>query len=113
MSDKSMMCGDVAKLREALATIRKRLVAAYESEAGFMRYSPNKPLVDLIDAALAAPPRNCDEYSADELKVKFNSELDSELPMANNHEKNLVRITAMEVIDTLLAPTMDKEGGAK
>lgn len=44
--------GDAAKLREALATIRKRLVAAYESEAGFMRYSPNKPLVDLIDAAL-------------------------------------------------------------
>ena len=54
--------GNSVKLREALATIRKRLVAPYESEAGFMRYSPNSPLVDLIDAALAAPPRNCDFF---------------------------------------------------
>ena len=78
-----------------------------------MRYSPNKPLVDLIDAALAAPPRNCDVYTADELKVIFKSELVSELPIANEHEKNLVTITAMGVIDTLLAPATEKEGGGK
>lgn len=62
--------GDCAKLREALATIRKRLVATYESEACFMRYSPNKPLVDLIDAALAAPPRNCDRFGGDIDKLR-------------------------------------------
>lgn len=70
--------GDAAKLREALTTIRKRLVAAYESEACFMRYSPNKPLVDLIDAALAAPPRNCDKFSHDEALQVWASEKGNE-----------------------------------
>ena len=77
-----------------------------------------RPLVCLAAAlaalaALAAPPRNCDVYTSDELKVKFKSELVSELPIANEHEKNLVTITANEVIDTLFAPVTEKEGGAK
>lgn len=66
-------------------------------------------LVRKAKAALAEPPRNCDAHTADELKVKFNSELASELPIANEHEKNLVAITAMGVIDTLFATA--KEGG--
>lgn len=61
--------------------------------------------------AYKSEPRNCDVYTADELKVIFNSELVLELPIANEHEKNLVTITAMGVIDTLFATT--KEGGAK
>ena len=63
--------GDCAKLREALKTIRKRLVAPYESEASFRRYSPNRRLVDLIDAALAAPARNCDIGTAEEQEMRF------------------------------------------
>ena len=58
--------GNAAELREALEEIRRRLVAAYVSEANFIRYSPNKPLVDLIDAALSAPSRNCDVGTAEE-----------------------------------------------
>jgi hypothetical protein len=37
----------------------------------------------------------------------------SELPIANEHEKNLVTITAMGVINTLFAPATEKKGGAK
>lgn len=70
-AENSSAVGNAAKLRDALATIRKRLVAPYESEAGFMRYSPNSPLVDLIDAALAAPPRNCDVGTAEEQAERF------------------------------------------
>ena len=55
--------------------------------------------------------RNCDVYTADELKAIFKSELVSELPMANEHEKNIVTITATRVIDTLFAPATEKEGG--
>lgn len=64
-----------------------------------------------IDAALAAPPRNCDVYTADELKAIFKSELVSELPIANEHERNLITITAMRMIDTLFATATEKEGG--
>ena len=71
-------------------------------------------LYDIIDITLlAAPPRNCDVHTADELKAMFNSELVSELPIANEHEKNLVSITAMGVIDTLFATATEKEGGEK
>jgi hypothetical protein len=59
------------------------------------------------------PRRNCDVYTADELKTIFKSELVSQLPIANEHEKNLVTITAMGVIDTLFAPATEKEGGAE
>ena len=76
-AEKSSAVGDCAKLREALATIRKRLVATYESEACFMRYSPNKPLVDLIDAALAAPPRNCEMGTIKEQSQRFNAFCDA------------------------------------
>ena len=56
------------KLREALVTMRRRLIAMYESEAEFRRLSHNKPLVDLIDAALSKPPRNCDRFNTGDVK---------------------------------------------
>lgn len=101
-----------AKLCEALATIRKRLVAAYESEAAFMRYSPNKPLVDLIDSALADPPRNCDRLSAEECKRIFAAEMDVYLPPeATDNDRTIATIVVNSVIDTLYAPV--QEGVAK
>lgn len=90
--------GDAAKLREAL----EEVLDDYQDDCAMSR---------MIRAALSAPPRNCDVHTADELKVIFKSELVSELPIANEHEKNLVTITAMGVIDTLFATT--KEGGAE
>lgn len=102
--------GDRAKLREALEAALKTIRGVINSTI-----SPRSNTVfdcrDKLSAALAAPPRNCDVYTADELKVIFNSELVLELPIANEHEKNLVTITATGVIDTLFATT--QEGGAK
>lgn len=92
---------NAAAMLEALKTV-KRYFDGYTVNVPEMRRQ--------VDAALAAPPRNCDVYTVNELKVKFNCELVSELPIANEHEKNLVTITAMGVIDTLFATT--QEGGA-
>ena len=101
--------GDCAKLREALTKVKEWMehriaTCGFEASATFPTM-----LEDVVLPVLAAPPRNCDVYTADELKVKFNSELDSELPIANEHEKNLVTITATGVIDTLFATT--QKGG--
>ena len=94
--------GDAAKLREALKTV-KRYLDGYTVNILELRRT--------VDAALVEPPRNCDVYTADELKTIFKSELVSQLPIANEHEKNLVTITATGVIDTLLAPATEKKGG--
>lgn len=67
-----MEANDMKAMREALMTIRKRLVAAYVSESEFMRQSSDKPLVDLIDAALSKPPRQCDVGTAEEQAKRFN-----------------------------------------
>lgn len=64
--------GNAAKLREALMTIRKSLVAPYESELQFIRFSPDKPLVDLIDAALAESVKNCEVGTPTEQMERFN-----------------------------------------
>ena len=106
--------GDRAKLREAVkAVVDVGYPHNFQREAPHIRgycYDITRA-IEKCFAALAAPPRNCDVYTADELKVMFNSELVLELPIANEHEKNLVTITAMGVIDTLFATT--QEGGAK
>jgi hypothetical protein len=110
----SLAVGDVSKLREAVkAVVDVGYPHNFQREAPHIRgycYDITRA-IEKCFAALAAPPRNCDVYTADELKVIFNSELVLELPIANEHEKNLVTITAMGVIDTLFATT--QEGGAK
>lgn len=105
--------GDCAKLRAALKLCIDELCDRCRDLAS-ARGNPPPCLngcepVRKAKAALAAPPRNCDLHTADELKVIFKSELVSELPIANEHEKNLVTITTNGVIDTLFATT--KKGG--
>lgn len=114
-TQKSSAVGDCAKLREALATIRKRLVAAYKSEADFMRYSPNKPLVDLIDAALAAPPRNCDRFATEtDAQIAFLNEV--WLIGVSNLDRDPFDGWTNEMKSSyskwLLAPATEKEEGA-
>lgn len=123
-------CGDAAKLREALLQV----IRSMELESGHMCTEKKRlgmhgqtqedlckgcrarnaecwtmTLKRECEAALAEKPRNCDVYTADELKVIFKSELVTELPIANEHEKNLITITAMRMIDALFATK--KEGG--
>ena len=99
--------GNSAKLREALGELAAN-IEMRSSTFGLNVMVDTKTFID-AKAALAAPARNCDVHTADELKGIFNSELVSELPIANEHEKNLVTITAMGVIDALFATA--KEGG--
>ena len=101
--------GNAAKLREACANIAAyaRSAQCHATDAHILGYLSQIEM--WACAALAAPPRNCDVHTADELKAIFKSELASELPIANEHAKNLVTITAMGVVDTLFATT--KKGG--
>jgi hypothetical protein len=102
--------GNAAKLREALVQVQKKIKYLIGNlTVPNSLVASRMEINGIINAALAAPPRNCDVHTADELKAIFKSELVSELPIANEHEKNLVTITAMGVIDTLFATT--KKGG--
>ena len=109
---KDLPTGNSAKMREALSVatgLLESILEAFSKGTGGVYMSDVAEAIDNARTALASPPRNCDMYSADELKVIFKSELVSELPIANEHEKNLVTITANGVIGTLFATT--KAGG--
>lgn len=96
-------------MRSCLIKILAEMIDLGGMEVGRKaRFSPDA-IAEEIRQACAVPPRNCDLHTADELKAIFKSELVSELPIANEHEKNLVMITANGVIDTLFATT--KKGG--
>lgn len=110
--------GDVAKLREALESCLDTICRivwiddpVYDEDGHYLGANYAAVSRDKARAALAAPPRNCDAHTADELKAIFKRELASELPIANEHEKNLVTITAMGVINTLFATATEKKGG--
>lgn len=103
--------GNAAKLREAIEAVLLAFNYGESTIVNQLPFSKLLPVLRKCAEALAEPSRNCDVYTANELKVKFSCELVSELPIANEHEKNLVTITAMGVIDTLFATT--KEGGAE
>ena len=55
--------GDCAKLREALDEIRVAAMSDYEWDADY--------LIEKCNAALAAPPRNCDVGTAEEQSVRM------------------------------------------
>ena len=57
-----MGCGDCAKMREALKTV-KRYLDGYTVNVLEMRRQ--------VDAALAAPPRNCDVGTAEEEAERY------------------------------------------
>ena len=64
--------GNVAAMREAMEKVRERLVSPYITEEYFQKHSTDKPIVDIIDAALENPPRNCDVGSAEEQSARFD-----------------------------------------
>ena len=111
MSNKPRMIGNFAKLRKALETLMDIVDAWKDHLPPVIQDGELAKAMKKAETAIAAPPRNCDVYTADELKVIFNRGLVLKLPSADEHEKNLVTITAMGVIDTLFETT--KEGGAK
>jgi len=70
----SLVVGNAAKLREALITLRENLhVEKIDGCACGPTYiGPTVCAFTLIDAALAAPPRNCDVGTAEEQTQRFD-----------------------------------------
>jgi hypothetical protein len=74
----SLEVGNAAKMREVLDEIRVAAMSDYEPDADY--------LIETCNAALSAPPRNCDIMSLDDArKVWFMKEimprLDGKLPL--------------------------------
>lgn len=100
--EKSSPIGDAARMSEALKEARRVLRKIYKPELSPLD-GDNRLItatVGIINAALSAPPRNCDKFktSWDVLK-EWHEGLDT----AND----IVRL-----LDWLLAPATEKEGGA-
>ena len=68
-SRRSAKCGDVAKLCEALVEARKVI----KSMGGYWA----RETLPIIDAALAAPARNCDVGTLDEQRARLKAFCDS------------------------------------
>ena len=102
--------GDAAKLREALKHIKDRLphmlqyMRVHWEDANAGGYFDELMLV--IDAALAAPPRNCDRFaSAEEAWDAYDEWVDSYRAQGKTEPFN--------EFGWLFAPATEKEGGAK
>ena len=98
--------GDVAKLREA-ALRQKELLQTIYSRGSVDRRELCAGM-GLIDAALAAPPRNCDRFgSSTQARAEwYKTEV---LPRV----EGVVSGVEPPFVDWLLAPATKKEGGAK
>jgi hypothetical protein len=94
--------GDVAKLREAMKHIKDRLphmlqyMRVHWEDASSGGYFDELMLV--IDAALAAPPRNCDVYNSESCRLAYHL-----------HGDGLMTMQAFA--EWLFAPATEKEGG--
>ena len=102
--------GDCAKLREAMLSIKADILKRRSENVW---YITDSDILEKIDAALAAPPRNCDmplvvdgpaDNNADKVWLVFKRHN----PDAYFDVSGLLRC-----IDWLLAPATEKEGGAK
>ena len=96
-SRKNKQVGNAAKLREALETLRELLGDLLR--LGDAEYHDDfSNFCDIIDAALAAPPRNCDVYNNESCRMAYHL-----------HGDGLMTMQAFA--DWLYAPTTEKEGG--
>ena len=64
-------CGNAAAMRKALDEIIET-IDLWRSD-GTMKYWQYSPLFDIADAALSAPPRNCDVGTPEEQIERHNS----------------------------------------
>lgn len=66
--------GNVAAMREALEAARRTLKLVYENAVGFLQPRLADEIIhtgSTIEAALSAPPRNCDVGTAEEQEDRF------------------------------------------
>ena len=110
-AEKSSAVGDCAKLREALVKCREIALQWQADEAAGVAGTTDKPharsaaeaVIDMefeINAALTAPPRNCDRFATvDEAIGAYRQ----------THKYMVVNV----FLDWLFAQATEKEGGAK
>ena len=62
---------NIAKMREALEKLKE---AYYETEDGWPRFDGSicPDVLGVIEAAIAAPPRNCDVYDKEEVRMAYH-----------------------------------------
>lgn len=94
--------GDCAKLREALDESRR--IASGLGGCRLNDYWKLNEIVRVCEAALSAPPRNCDVPEV--AKDPWRAWLDDESNWEDGNPK-------LEIHDWLLAPATEKEGGDK
>ena len=70
--EKSSQVGNAAKMREALEEISRELWWSIDPFCNDDCCKPKRELAKIADAALAAPPRNCDVGTAEEQIARFN-----------------------------------------
>ena len=98
--------GDCAKLREALDEIRVAAMSDYEWDADY--------LIEKCNAALAAPPRNCERYATvDEAMDDFADEalIEQWNALKAGKDRDMLAEELFVFTRWLFAPATEKEGG--
>jgi len=100
-------CGDAAKLREAALAIRADILKRRSENCW---YATDSDILEKIDAALAAPPRNCDRPECATLEMATKTWIQEEFgPYCNNSKVTMDDIRTFDV--WIYAPVTEKEGG--
>ena len=113
--EKPSQVGNASKMREALnradAVLRLISKSAWFIDANFAVTKAVIEAGNAIEAALAAPPRNCDRLSADKCKQILKMEMDVYIPQeATDNDREIAQRTAYGVIDALFAPYTEQKG---
>lgn len=114
----SVSCGNGAKMCEALVNISKYAdcAAMRQHDATTQHYI--EQIRKWADAALAAPPRNCDVGDADDWEKRFGEECDkghtcSACPVRLTKTKMAIEFTKGAKCEFIWAQMPYEEGGAK
>lgn len=100
--NKEPSVGNAAAMRAALEIVHDYF------DAGD---TPRTDAAIAVEAALAAPHRNCDRFSAAQLKEMFENEMVVYLTKeATDRDREIARVTANGVIDALFAPSTERKG---
>lgn len=99
--------GDAAKLREVLEWCRDFMRNIYDGKEG-VKFSLDD--IERIDAALAAPPRNCDKYTTEK---QVEDACEGVRGCSGCFREDLSSPCVSCTVSWLLAPATEKKGGAE
>ena len=97
-------CGNAAKLREAALAIRADILKRRSENCW---YATDSDILEKIDAALAAPPRNCDRPECATLELATKTWIQEVFgPLCNNSKATMADIRTFDV--WIYAPASEK-----